>query len=410
MESPIPNLRPLAAGASSGIHASDVVTCFLLPLSVWCFNAKLFMSVLGGCLCASSLIVLVLDYRGGPPAGNVSILSFVPAWAAITFIPELATSRVRMYLTFWTVLLYRPIFNRLTAVFRRSFTFGEAAVLTQGGLLASCVLLNKLYWFPNLSVFYLGRRTARWLDWLATYAARPGAVRLVAVWTGLAVASVLLVVLYKQRGWRVTTLTRKIFHLSVVLVYVPGLLYDPLLLYTASLAATALFLLLEMIRYTGVPLLGPLLNNYLRHFTDDKDNSGCLILTNIYLLVGVSMPLWLWPGKLDVRPLPLPLYAGVISVGIGDAASSIVGSLVGRLHWPGSSGKTMEGAAAGFLAMLAAGVWITGGEVNMATWSAVCAVTAVFEASVDQVDNLTLPLVMYSGLHLIQLMQQFWNF
>ena len=36
---------------------------------------------------------------------------------------------------------------------------------------------------------------------------------------------------------------------------------------------------------------------------------GSLILTNIYLLVGVSLPLWLWPEELNL-PAPLPLYAG----------------------------------------------------------------------------------------------------
>ncbi len=38
-------------------------------------------------------------------------------------------------------------------------------------------------------------------------------------------------------------------------------------------------------------------------------SGGSLILTNIYLLVGVSIPIWIWPHPFTSRP-PLPLYAG----------------------------------------------------------------------------------------------------
>jgi hypothetical protein len=40
---------------------------------------------------------------------------------------------------------------------------------------------------------------------------------------------------------------------------------------------------------------------------------GSLILTNIYLLVGVSLPLWIWPHPFTSRP-PLPLYAGAVKM------------------------------------------------------------------------------------------------
>jgi len=408
MESPVQYLRPLN-GQENKVHISDILTSFLLPLAVYCFQAKLFISVLSLSLGLSSVIVYFLDYRGGGPTGNVSVVCFVPAWFAITFAPELTSSSVRMYLTFWTVLLYRPVFNKLIYSFKKSFSFGECSLISQGLLLASCSTLNKLYWFPNYSVPYLAKRMDRWLSWLVKYATRPLAIKLISSWMLLGALSVVVVIVYKRRQWPVSTLTRKIFHLSVILVYIPGMLYDPLLLYTASIAATVLFIFLELIRITSVPGLSRILNDYLRHFTDDKDG-GSLILTNIYLLVGVSLPLWVWPGKLDT-PLPLPLYAGIISVGFGDAASSIIGTLFGRTHWPGSK-KTFEGAVGGFIAQLAAGVYIShvaGLKLNMAAFSSVCLLTSLFELAVDQVDNLTLPLVMYSGMHLIQVLQDYFE-
>jgi len=42
---------------------------------------------------------------------------------------------------------------------------------------------------------------------------------------------------------------------------------------------------------------------------------GSLILTNIYLLVGVSLPLWVWQGELNA-PAPLALFAGLLSFSI----------------------------------------------------------------------------------------------
>ncbi len=42
-------------------------------------------------------------------------------------------------------------------------------------------------------------------------------------------------------------------------------------------------------------------------------SGGSLILTNIYLLVGVSLPLWIWPHPFTSRP-PLPLYAGAVEM------------------------------------------------------------------------------------------------
>ena len=47
-------------------------------------------------------------------------------------------------------------------------------------------------------------------------------VMLLVLWTVLLLLSVGVVVVYNNRGWRVTTTTRKLFHLAIVGVYVSG--------------------------------------------------------------------------------------------------------------------------------------------------------------------------------------------
>ena len=45
----------------------------------------------------------------------------------------------------------------------------------------------------------------------------------------------------------------------------------------------------------------------------------------------------------------LAQLSGIISVGVGDSAASIVGSKIGTLKWPGSK-RTLEGSIAGLMA------------------------------------------------------------
>ncbi len=96
-------------------------------------------------------------------------------------------------------------------------------------------------------------------------------------------------------------------------------------------------------------------------------------------------------------------FSGVLSVGVGDAMSSVVGTAVGRTRIF-STHKTLEGTAAGFLSQLGFGYLLSslcGLEIPEPGFATVCLVTAGFELLVEQVDNLTLPLIMYIGLYII---------
>ena len=116
-----------------------------------------------------------------------------------------------------------------------------------------------------------------------------------------------------------------------------------------------------------------------------------VILTPIYLLVGCALPHWCafhaattttsfatdggdGGGSFPPPPPLLPPYsspfflsaadaarasfgglAGIIVLGVGDAAAAVGGSAFGRTKWrPGADGRTLEGSAAAFAAMLLA--------------------------------------------------------
>lgn len=89
-----------------------------------------------------------------------------------------------------------------------------------------------------------------------------------------------------------------------------------------------------MVRLIKLPHVGEHLDAVFGVFGDEKDS--WLVLTHIYLLGGCSAPLWLHPVPSEAPAVLLPLAAGMLSVGVGDAAASVCGSLFGHHHWPGN--------------------------------------------------------------------------
>jgi len=101
------------------------------------------------------------------------------------------------------------------------------------------------------------------------------------------------------------------------------------LLYLSFGIATAVLLLVEYIRLFRVPPLGKSLHGFMSAYLDHRDD-GPLILTHIYLLLGCAIPVWMCGSGPTARPLHggqttwgvggLAPYAGIISLGVGDAA------------------------------------------------------------------------------------------
>ncbi|XP_016958445.1 dolichol kinase [Drosophila biarmipes] len=198
---------------------------------------------------------------------------------------------------------------------------------------------------------------------------------------------------------KANTRVRKIFHLLIVLVYIPGLVFECALLYLATGVALAAFVVLEILRLLKIPPFADRLADAFQSFKDEKD-AGELALTPFCLLIGCSMPIWMTPCPCAGGDT-LALLSGILAVGVGDTAASVVGSKLGRNKW-GKSSRSLEGTVAFVVSILLA-VWLLEISGLVAMTQAKCFATifaalntALVEAFTDQVDNLVLPLIFYA--------------
>ncbi|KAM6182083.1 dolichol kinase [Erethizon dorsatum] len=235
-------------------------------------------------------------------------------------------------------------------------------------------------------------------------------IYLLAYWSLLAILAC-LVVLYQNakrsssesKKHQAPAITRKYFHFIVVATYIPGIMFDRLLLYVAATVCLAVFIFLEYVRYFRIKPLGHTLRSLLSLFLDERD-SGPLILTHIYLLLGMSLPIWLIPrpctqkGSLGGARALVP-YAGVLAVGVGDTVASIFGSTIGEIQWPGTK-KTFEGTMTSIFAQIISVALIlifdSGVDLNYSYAWLLGSISTVslLEAYTTQIDNLLLPLYL----------------
>ncbi|CAH1119357.1 unnamed protein product [Phaedon cochleariae] len=356
----------------------------------------------------------------------------------------------------WSTLIFMVIYKYILRKFKECFTLGEAGIVSQGiviliyftimnvlnhstrstpfksnmqistliiqiGMLGIAVIAytshsfnirgTKSFYFLAIAVIFiliflplhllLKCSPVLWIinqmidDW--------SSLKLIMFWIFCSVVAVLAIskqILYAQKS---STTTRKVFHLLAVVVYIPGLIYKCSFLYLASGVVTGIFFALEILRLLQMPPLGTHLQEGFVVFSDEKD--GNVALTPIYLLAGCSLPIWIHPSPCDVTNSAtftlLPLLSGLLAIGVGDTAASVVGSNFGRHFWPGTK-KTIEGTAAciisqvglifiilyfGFLPDLVP-------ETSFRILLAIIT-SSIVEAKTTQVDNLVLPLIMY---------------
>ncbi|MCJ1375319.1 hypothetical protein MMC20_006554 [Loxospora ochrophaea] len=214
---------------------------------------------------------------------------------------------------------------------------------------------------------------------------------------------------------------RKVFHGMMVAMFLPATFVDPPFAALALALVLAIFLLLDLFRASQLPPLSKPLTYFLAPYVDGRDHRGPVIVSHIFLLIGCAIPLWLslaaverrgkapWGGW-DVATRDLSMISGVVCVGLGDAAASLVGRRYGRRRWPWSGGKSLEGSLAFTAAvvggLLAARFWLKAGGWAGATgdgWSTTLgkAVIAGCGASFTEAvltggnDNVIVPIILW---------------
>ena len=171
--------------------------------------------------------------------------------------------------------------------------------------------------------------------------------------------------------------------------------YDPDFVKISLAGTIVLFLAVEYLRFLKLAPYGELLDSKLRSFADFRDERGPIIISYIYLIIGVATPI-LINGSL----------VGVISLGVGDSLASIVGYRWGRHQWPGTS-KTLEGTFAFILStsicslcfklFLGAFQEITSAQVILA-----CILSGILEGNSVLNDNILIPAYMFVVTELLK--------
>ncbi|KAK3997570.1 dolichol kinase sec59 [Cladorrhinum sp. PSN332] len=166
---------------------------------------------------------------------------------------------------------------------------------------------------------------------------------------------------------------RKVFHFMMVAMFLPTIYVDPTWIALALSVMLAVFLLLDLLRASQLPPLSKPIAAFLTPYVDGRDLRGPVVISHIFLLIGCAIPLWLSLASLsrlgegylrgwEVPTREVSMVSGVVCVGLGDAAASLIGRRWGHRKWLWGGGKSIEGsvafAAAVFVGLMAASVWL----------------------------------------------------
>ncbi|OQV25072.1 putative Dolichol kinase [Hypsibius exemplaris] len=204
-----------------------------------------------------------------------------------------------------------------------------------------------------------------------------------------------------------TSSKRKFFHFAISAVYVSGIVFDFEFLCVAAVCALIAFVISEICRLCGPTLLRRILNDAFTSLLDSKDQ-GTFIFSHFYLLLGMSLPIWLDYLTASSRTgHTVVSYAGVVTVGVGDSFAAIIGRACGRHRWPRRN-RTLEGSAAMLFSQLVTfevlrwcdpvAFYLSGDGLAIELWSlragwfVHCLLTTLAEVYVEGSDNVMVPL------------------
>ncbi|KAK4159004.1 hypothetical protein QBC43DRAFT_137756 [Cladorrhinum sp. PSN259] len=166
---------------------------------------------------------------------------------------------------------------------------------------------------------------------------------------------------------------RKVFHFMMVAMFLPTIYVDPTWIALALSIMLAVFLLLDLLRASQLPPLSKPIAAFLTPYVDGRDLRGPVVISHIFLLIGCAVPLWLSLASVgrvgegylrgwEVPTREVSMVSGVVCVGLGDAAASLIGRRWGHRKWLWGGGKSIEGSvafsAAVFVGLMAASAWL----------------------------------------------------
>jgi len=220
---------------------------------------------------------------------------------------------------------------------------------------------------------------------------------------------------------------RKVFHFMMVAMFLPATFVDPTYAALALSLILAIFLLLDLLRASQLPPLSKPIASFLTPYVDGRDLRGPVVISHIFLLIGCAIPLWLSLAALprggtgclqgwEVPTRDVSMVSGVVCVGLGDAAASLIGRRWGRSKWMWGGGKSLEGsvafASAVFAGLMAARVWLrvggwpvsSGDAAGLGMWktsardAGICASVASLTEAVltGGNDNVVVPVILWT--------------
>ncbi|KAL6878932.1 hypothetical protein J3F83DRAFT_724417 [Trichoderma novae-zelandiae] len=232
----------------------------------------------------------------------------------------------------------------------------------------------------------------------------------------------LAIVLQLKNTFEVDT-RRKVFHFMMVGMLLPATYIDPAFVALALSIVLAIFLILDLLRASQLPPLSKPIASFLAPYVDGRDFRGPVVISHIFLLIGCAIPLWLSLGSLprtgsdylagwEIPTREISMVSGVVCVGLGDAAASLIGRRYGHRKWLWGGGKSLEGSlaftVAVFLGLTAASLWlqigqwpIAGEGTSMATRAGHALVCSSMASLTEAVltggnDNVIVPVILWT--------------
>lgn len=260
-----------------------------------------------------------------------------------------------------------------------------------------------------------------WVQHVRIASFGPANTRLILSGYWLAIIVVGLAIVFRLSSIYEVDTRRKVFHFMMVAMLLPATYVDPTFAALALSLMLAIFLLLDLFRASQLPPLSKHLAYFLTPYVDGRDLKGPVVISHMFLLIGCAIPLWLSLGTLprtgddylsgwEVSTREVSMVSGVICVGMGDAAASLIGRRYGRRKWLWGGGKSIEGsvafAAAVGLALVLAKAWLriggwpannndawvtTIGKAGVAAWVASLTEAVLTGGN----DNVVVPVVLW---------------